>query len=152
MWPVYRLGRPLSSPPAASMPCSSVCSGPASSGRMWSRTRRLPTAPIRTLPPQVLAVLSAAFSVLRCRFSLAHLGMRVVGTYPAQAMVSGYLPLDQILNLPTVPGFAAATPSFKPNPQVGSVTSQGDGVMYTDLLRSTLGLSGAGEKVGVLSD
>ncbi|QIP15568.1 S8 family serine peptidase [Spirosoma aureum] len=66
--------------------------------------------------------------------------------------VSGYLPIDQLGALKSVSALKFARPSYKPRNNVGSVTSQGDVALRADVARSTYNVTGAGVKIGVLSD
>lgn len=70
----------------------------------------------------------------------------------SQDLVTGWLPIPKLNYLPGVPGFGAVTPVYKPIYRTGSVTTEGDAVMGTNLVRSTVGVSGQGVTVGVLSD
>ncbi|MFD2569307.1 S8 family serine peptidase [Spirosoma soli] len=66
--------------------------------------------------------------------------------------VSGYLPMDKLSELENVPTLKFARPVYKPIHNVGAVTSQGDVAMRSNAARTTYGVSGAGVKVGILSD
>ncbi len=66
--------------------------------------------------------------------------------------VSGYLPIDKLGELKNVGVLKFARPSYKPMKNVGAVTSQGDAAMRADVARATYSVTGAGVKVGVLSD
>ena len=44
----------------------------------------------------------------------SNLGFKTTGVYPSQNMVTGWLPVNQILNLPTIAKFAYVTPVYKP--------------------------------------
>ncbi len=83
---------------------------------------------------------------------LKNLGMVVSTITPAQNMVTGYLPVGQILNLPNVAHFAAANPVWKPVYRSGSVDTQGDSLIKADTFRAGTGDDGKGVKVGVLSN
>ena len=67
-------------------------------------------------------------------------------------MVSGYLPIDRIGDLKNVPGLKFARPAYQPQHNVGAVTTQGDNAMRANAARQRYGVTGAGTKVGVLSD
>lgn len=86
------------------------------------------------------------------RQALQALGMDVLQVTPDQNLVSGYLPLNQIHNLTSVPFFSAATAGYRPITRAGSVQTEGDTVMLADTFRATTGFNGAGTKVGVISD
>ena len=80
---------------------------------------------------------------------LAALGMR--NPTVAGRIVSGDLPLASIPALARVPGLRVARPSYARR-RAGTVTSQGDHAMNADTTRAAYGVTGAGVKVGVLSD
>lgn len=65
--------------------------------------------------------------------------------------VSGYLPINSIGALTNAEGLAMARQSVMIT-DVGSVTTQADRSMAVDTARSTYGVTGAGVKIGVLSD
>ncbi len=66
--------------------------------------------------------------------------------------VVGYLPVDKLVDLTNIPSLKFARPSYKPTKNVGAVTSQGDVAIRASVARSTYNVSGAGTKVGVMSD
>jgi photosystem II stability/assembly factor-like uncharacterized protein len=82
---------------------------------------------------------------------LKTLGLVVTGTTPTQNMVTGYLPVSSITQLPLVPQFGAVTPVYAPHFSA-SVTSEGNAVIGADTFRATAGVDGTGLTVGVLSD
>ncbi len=86
------------------------------------------------------------------RSSLEELGMSVIHVERPQYMVIGYLPIDRLLDLESVPNFSAATPIHPPRLAIGATTTQGDAVIQADTFRNQFGLTGAGITVGVLSD
>jgi len=69
-----------------------------------------------------------------------------------KSIVSGYIPYDKIDDLESVTALRFARPVYRPKHNVGSVTSQGDKAMRADIARQTYSVTGAGSKVGVLSD
>ena len=79
-------------------------------------------------------------------------GFTATGTYASQNMVIGWLPVNQILNLPNAAHFHSVTPVYKPQTNVGSVTSEGSQTIQATSFRSAYADSGAGVKVGVISD
>jgi hypothetical protein len=83
---------------------------------------------------------------------LKGLGMVVTTVTPAQNMVTGFLPVDQILNLPNLAHFAAADPVIKPVTRFGPVATQGDALILGPQFRASQNVNGAGVKVGILSD
>lgn len=81
--------------------------------------------------------------------ALVALGMR--NSAVAGRLVSGELPIDAVPALAKIPGLRVARPSYARR-RAGAVTSQGDHAMNADAARATFGATGAGVKVGVLSD
>jgi hypothetical protein len=67
-------------------------------------------------------------------------------------VVSGFLPIDKIGVLKSMPALQFARPAYQPRHNTGSVTSQGDKAMRADLARQMYGLTGAGSKIGIISD
>jgi subtilisin-like proprotein convertase family protein len=65
--------------------------------------------------------------------------------------VAGLIPLDQISQLSSLASLNFARPIWA-RTMTGSVTSQGDAAERADIARNTYGYTGAGVKVGVLSD
>ena len=66
--------------------------------------------------------------------------------------IFGYLPIDKLGELKNVSSLGYADAFYKPETNTGSVTSQGDAALKADLARTTYGVTGAGVKVGILSD
>lgn len=81
--------------------------------------------------------------------ALVSLGM----TNPAVVgrVVSGQLPIDAIPGLGSIAHLRSARPSYAIR-RVGAATSQGDVAQRSNAARASFGVSGAGVKVGVLSD
>ena len=67
-------------------------------------------------------------------------------------IVFGYFPIDKLDQLKNVKTLHVARPAFKAIVNVGKTTSQGDSVMRADKARTMYGVTGAGSKVGVMSD
>ncbi|QIL75474.1 T9SS type A sorting domain-containing protein [Hymenobacter sp. HDW8] len=67
-------------------------------------------------------------------------------------MVSGLFPIDKLAGLEAVSSLRFVRPAYTPARNVGAVTSQGDVSLKSDLVRAQYGVSGAGVKVGILSD
>ncbi len=82
--------------------------------------------------------------------ALQRLGLRDGFVY--RQMVVGFLPIDKLTDLASIPSLKFARPTYKPTKNVGAVTSQGDIAMRSNIARTTYGVNGAGTKVGVLSD
>lgn len=66
--------------------------------------------------------------------------------------VIGFLPVDKLGELKNIPILKIARPSYRPTKNTGSVTSQGDLALRANTARATYNVSGAGIKVGILSD
>ena len=67
-------------------------------------------------------------------------------------IVQAWLPYDQIEAVAGLDFVTRIRPPDYSTFQTGSVTSQGDSILKANLVRSTLGITGAGIKVGVISD
>ena len=80
------------------------------------------------------------------------LGFTATGTYPSQNMVTGWLPINQIVNLPNLANFDSVTPVYKPQTNIGSYPTDDDPVIHSDTFRIANNVDGTGVKVGVLSD
>ncbi|UYZ61512.1 S8 family serine peptidase [Hymenobacter weizhouensis] len=68
------------------------------------------------------------------------------------ALVSGLLPLETVPALEGVASLQHVRPAYAPITNVGRVTSQGDSSLRAGFARRKYGVTGAGVKVGVLSD
>ncbi len=79
-------------------------------------------------------------------------GMGATGTTVQQGMVSSWVPVDRLGELENMASLHCAMPEYKPSTNVGSVTSQGDQAMLTDLVKNNLDLNGEGITIGILSD
>jgi hypothetical protein len=86
------------------------------------------------------------------RTALTNLGMQVTGTDSRRRMAEGLLPIAQLPMLVKVPQVVSVTPVSKAFTRQGSVPNQADRAMRTDVARTTFNVTGAGVKVGVLSD
>ena len=111
-------------------------------------TRR-PTGCVRVVDDRVVIDAVADGDVGALQAALAALGMRDMAVFGR--VVSGQLPISAIPALRGVADLRFARPSVFAR-HVGIVTSQGDRAMRADIARATFGVSGAGVKVGVLSD
>jgi hypothetical protein len=81
--------------------------------------------------------------------ALVALGLQRASVYSND--VGGWLPVSQ-LDAATARAEVHAIRAAMPHTRTGAVTSQGDYVQHSDVLRSTNSLTGAGVTVGVLSD
>lgn len=81
---------------------------------------------------------------------VTHLG----GKIDAQALgvLQAWMPPAALPALADLPGVRHVEAPQYAQPNMGSVTTQGDSVIRTDLLRQQLGVTGRGVRVGVLSD
>jgi Ca2+-binding RTX toxin-like protein len=93
------------------------------------------------------AVASSDVNVLRGE--LINAGLEVTGV--VGNLISGWLPVSSIDSLSSISSLAFAR-SAAAMSSVGATTSQGAAAMQTDLLNNFLGLTGAGQTIGVLSD
>ena len=73
---------------------------------------------------------------------------RIDGEY---RLVEAHVGLDQLPAIAALPSVLSVSPVYRPVSRSGSVQTQGDAVMRSDLVRSA-GFDGAPIKVGVLSD
>lgn len=85
----------------------------------------------------------------RLRADLERLGMKNAAVYGR--MVSGYLPIMAIQALEALESLKFVRPAIW-RTNTGSVDSEGDVAMRSDLARANLGVDGTGVTVGVLSD
>ena len=69
----------------------------------------------------------------------------------SNGLISGQLPVNQIMSVNQVPGVHTVLPAFALT-NVGSVTAQSDASMRADEARSTFAIDGSGITVGALSD
>jgi hypothetical protein len=73
-------------------------------------------------------------------------------THCVHNVCEGYTSLESLMDISSVPEVISISTVHKPSTNAGSVTSEGDKAMQTDIARSSFGVSGAGKKIGVLSD
>ncbi|SFC92319.1 S8 family peptidase [Spirosoma endophyticum] len=78
--------------------------------------------------------------------------MGLTGGKYFQRIVFGYFPINKLDQLKNVASLHVARPSYAPLRNAGKVNSQGDKAMRSDVARQTFNVTGAGNKVGVLSD
>ncbi|XWW44218.1 S8 family serine peptidase [Fibrella sp. USSR17] len=81
---------------------------------------------------------------------LESLGLR--GGEAHKGMVFGYLPIDKLDALKDIAELRYARPYYRPETNVGAVTSQGDVALRANVARQTYNVTGAGSKIGVISD
>ncbi len=76
-------------------------------------------------------------------------GFSTLAVYPYQVMVQGWLPVNQILNLPKAANFGSVDPVYKP---ILQSDPEGDALIKGPQFRASQGVTGRGEKVGIISD
>src|SRR5262249_39770900 len=81
---------------------------------------------------------------------IATLGGKVDGQ--GLGVIQAWVPADALEALAALPGVRYIRPPDYPVTSVGSVTTQGDGLLAATTLRQQLGVTGAGIRVGVISD
>ncbi len=79
-----------------------------------------------------------------------NIGLKYTGHY--DRIINGFLSFDQIEKATKFEHLMNLTYSARPVTKVGSVTSEADAAMNTDIIRKGLGFDGTGVKIGVLSD
>lgn len=80
-------------------------------------------------------------------------GMTEITDDPQQDLFSGLFPVVNLLSINLLPDLISfVRPVYPALGNAGIVTSQGDIALRTDLSREAFGISGAGVKIGVLSD
>ncbi|WP_165247812.1 S8 family peptidase [Paludisphaera soli] len=103
-----------------------------------------------------VAVSVTATDVGRLTPDLQRLGFQVLSSMPALHLVEGFLPIASLVDATTLAasGLLGLSAIARPQTAAGAVTSQADFVLEADRVRNTapVGLTGAGVKVGVLSD
>ena len=69
-----------------------------------------------------------------------------------ERVVFGFLPIDRLGDLQNVASLRFARPAYRPRHSLGKTTSQGDQAMRANVARQNFGVTGAGQKIGILSD
>ncbi len=83
----------------------------------------------------------------------ARLGMKIGAIDTATGIVEGVVPIAQLPALVNVAGTVGVAPIYMPfTHSVGSATDQGEAVMQANTAKTTYGVDGTGQTVGVLSD
>ncbi len=77
---------------------------------------------------------------------------RVSAEDAAAGLVAGWVAPGRVIGLASVPSVREVRPVVRPRVRTGSVTSAGDTLLRAAELREATGLSGAGIRVGVISD
>jgi len=83
---------------------------------------------------------------------LATLGFQVRHASPRGLRVSGRVAADRLSGLAALPGVMRIKPLYRPLRWTGSVTTEGDAASRAAEARAAFGVTGAGVRVGVLSD
>lgn len=76
----------------------------------------------------------------------------IMGEDPGYGLVAAWVAPDRLLALAQLPSVREIRPVHRPQVRTGSVTTAGDTVHRAAALRQATGLSGAGIKVGVISN
>jgi subtilisin family serine protease len=84
--------------------------------------------------------------------ALAAAGLQVELTLPEYRLVQGWLPASQVDAAAALDFVAEIRPPGYPARKVGAQVTAGDSILRADQARTTFGLTGAGVKVGVMSD
>jgi len=93
---------------------------------------------LRTLTPAIVAQAQA-------------IGMQVTGAYYQYARIVGLCDPELLDEIAAIPEVRTIHPNYPPHSRKGSVTSQADASIRTDLARASFGVNGSGIKVGILS-
>lgn len=104
---------------------------------------------IRVIDDRVVVDVVADGDVATLEAELVALGMRNVAVFGR--MISGELPVSAIPALDAIATLRSARPA-RARRKSGAINSQGDLAMRADVARTAFGVTGAGVKVGVLSD
>ncbi|MER3445337.1 MAG: hypothetical protein C4291_00210 [Candidatus Dadabacteria bacterium] len=67
-------------------------------------------------------------------------------------IIQGWIPFDKVEEVANLSFVKKITPPSYGRPRTGSVNSEGDAVIQSNIVRSDLGFDGSGVKVGVISD
>ncbi len=82
---------------------------------------------------------------------LMHYGLEVEIINERLGIIQGWIPEDALETISQLPFVKKIAPPSYATPNVGSVTTEGDGILLADELRA-FGFDGTGVKVGVISD
>lgn len=94
--------------------------------------------------------IAAAGSVDALRRQLTPLGF--VETSSVSLLVAGWLPMNRLDDLAKLGTVRYANLNYRLSSNVGIADNEGDVAMRSDVARTLFGVSGAGQKVGVISD
>ncbi len=100
---------------------------------------------------RVLVDIKAAVSAALTN-ALAEAGAQVVNSFPEYESVRAWVPLSSVENLASVDAVRFIRPAVPARTHAGVKTSEGDVALQADLARAVYGVTGAGVKIGVLSD
>jgi hypothetical protein len=79
-------------------------------------------------------------------------GLKIERSNLSANVVEGWLDYQHILDVAALPALRLLTLPSYPDVDTGTVNSQGDAIHRANLVRSTLGINGAGQKVCAMSD
>jgi hypothetical protein len=79
-------------------------------------------------------------------------GLEIERTNLSANVVEGWLSYDALSAVAALDAVRQVTPPSYPDVDTGAVTSQGDAILRANLVRSNLGITGAGQKICALSD
>ena len=83
--------------------------------------------------------------------SLGNLGMQIVDTNPADGLVDGYLPINELPAAAELPETLSGQPAYKPE-LAGAAINEANFSTFANVASTQTGLNGKGVTVGVLSD
>jgi len=83
---------------------------------------------------------------------LSALGLETEIVNEKYQIIQGWLPFDKIEEAGELGFISKIAPPAYGYPRIGSVTTEGDQIMGSDLARETFGVDGSGIKVGVISN
>ncbi|MBC8077010.1 MAG: hypothetical protein H7Y32_13115, partial [Chloroflexales bacterium] len=99
-----------------------------------------------------LSVELSVTSSERAAAALAALGVRVGGYDPAVPQLNAWVAPEQLAAVAALPEIIAVQPLLDPVVRAGGVMSEGDVLLRAKDARAQFGVSGAGVRIGVISD
>ncbi|HEV8542412.1 MAG TPA: S8 family serine peptidase [Verrucomicrobiae bacterium] len=116
-----------------------------------SRTQSLETNLKKDTAGRVLVDMNASVSS-ELTGAVTNAGGAVVNSFPEYQSIRCWVPLSSVETLASRDDVKLIRPAVGSRTHAGSVTSEGDAALKADVARSTFHVTGAGVKVGVLSD